>query len=149
LQLLKSAKNINMITTTTTTTTTTPAPSSFELIANTIACCLSLRNKAVDAKKAILSAIETAIETYGAEEAAKEVRALLIGKHGLDKRIVSKALLEFGLRTRAAKKEDEGDAEDLASAIELLIAQAEELVGDKAKVALRRAYLSLQGKENA
>jgi hypothetical protein len=94
-------------------------------------------------------AVNEAIEEHGVENAAKEIRVLLIDTHGLDKRRVSELLLSFGLRTRAKKTEDEKEAEDLATAIELLIAQAKDLAGDRAKVALRRAYLTLQGQENA
>jgi hypothetical protein len=116
------------------------------LAAHSIAACFGFRAKAADAKAAARAAVKTAIEIFGRSEAAKAVRDLLIRKHGFDKRRVSEALLEFGLRTRAASEKSnkvELAPEKLAS----LVALATELFGDHAKIALRRAYLAAKGAE--
>jgi hypothetical protein len=131
------------------TATEEPAPlNPGSLAAHSIAAYVGFSDNAAAAKSAAKSAIKVAVEVFGAQGAAKVIREDLIGKHGLAKQRVSELLLEFGLRTRAAAKKTDELAAELAPVIEALIALANDQAGENAVSALRRAYLSAQGKAN-
>jgi hypothetical protein len=118
------------------------------LAAVSIAACLAFRDKAESAKAAAKAAVKSAIEVFGEKDAAARVRVLLTKEHGIDRRRVSEALLEFGFRARAKSAAKVDKSEELKDVIASLIARAQELAGDDAVVALRRAYLSLQAKKD-
>jgi hypothetical protein len=117
--------------------------------ANAIATCISFRSKAESAKQAAKTAVKAAIEIFGNASASKQVREILVKRHGFTKQQVSEAFLEFGLRARAKSVVHGKKDAALQDAILALVARATELAGDDACVALRRAYLSLQAKRNA
>lgn len=137
------------ITNDTTFTNTPELANPAGVAANAIATCIAFRSKAESAKQAAKSAVKSAIEIFGNAGASKQVREILVKRHGFTKQQVSEAFLEFGLRARAKSAvHDEKDAA-LQDTILALVARATELAGDDACVALRRAYLSLQGKRNS
>jgi hypothetical protein len=97
--------------------------------------------------KAELEAILGTVPAKQQKGAIKELRAALVAG-GISKQDVSVILLDLGIRERAAAKKGEDLAEELADAIEALKALATEAAGEKAVIALRRAYLSLQAKKD-
>jgi capsid protein len=96
--------------------------------------------------KAELDAILSALPAKQQKAAIKQLRASLV-EGGIDKRKVSVILLDLGIRERAASEKKDDLAEELAAAIEALIALANEAAGEHATIALRRAYLTSQGKQ--
>ena len=96
------------------------------------------------------------VEGVTEAQAAKQLSAAL--KHALsgvvnspDKR-ASEILVALGIRQRAEKAKSESSeelAKELAPVIEALVNLAQEKAGEKAVSALRRAFLTLQAKNNA
>jgi len=71
---------------------------------------------------------------------------------GLDKRRASEVFIELGFRERAKKTDSKSKKEKdetLGPVIKALVALATEKAGENAVSALRRAYLTLQAKNNA
>lgn len=113
------------------------------------------KDAAADFKTSIKARLDAEIQAseLPVKEAVKALRAAMI-EAGIDKRRVSEVLIDLGFKdeakskaAKAAKEEKaEAEAEELAPIIAELIALAETKAGEKAVKALRRAYLSAQGK---
>jgi capsid protein len=107
------------------------------------------KSKLETLKKAIKSELDSILSDLPAKQqkaAIKQLRASLV-EGGIDKRKVSVILLDLGIRERAASEKKDELADELAAAIEALIALANEAAGEHATIALRRAYLTSQGKQ--
>ena len=105
--------------------------------------------------KAEFSAILASTGTKEAVAAKQLAASLKVALQGVvshpDKR-ASEILVAVGIRQRGAKAESESKKEkdaSLAPVIEALVALATEKAGENAVSALRRAYLTLQSKNNA
>lgn len=127
-------------------------PSLVARAAHTIAAYEGFRIRTDDAKALAKKLIKEAVEA-DPKNGEKAIRKMLVEKHGLRKQRVSELMLELGIRSRAASKKT--DAADLSAELDDLIKQLVDLAttsagdDDKAVSALRRAYLSAQGKKNA
>ena len=113
------------------------------------------REALASALKAEFSAILASTGTKEAVAAKQLAASLKVALQGVvshpDKR-ASEILVAVGIRQRGAKAESKGKKEKdaaLAPVIAALVALAQEKAGDDAVSALRRAYLTLQAKNNA
>lgn len=97
--------------------------------------------------------VEDVLAESGADrtKALKDLKQQVIAA-GLDPRRASEVFIELGFRERAKKRTSKSKAEKderLEPVIAKLIALAEAEAGDEAAVALRRAWLSKQAKNQA
>ena len=93
-----------------------------------------------------------ATEAVAAKQLAASLKVALQGVVSHPDKRASEILVALGIRQRGAKAESESKKEkdaSLAPVIEALVALATEKAGDSAVSALRRAYLTLQAKNNA
>ena len=91
-------------------------------------------------------------EAVAAKQLSTSLAVALEGVVSHPAKRASEILVAIGIRQRAAKAESESKKEKdaaLAPVIEALVSLAQEKAGEDAVSALRRAYLTLQAKNNA
>lgn len=112
-----------------------------------------LRSASASLKETIVTEVRNLIKSSGvsSKDAYASLKKEVIAA-GLDKRRASEVFIDLGFRERSKKSESKGKKEkdaELAPVIEALVALAQEKAGEDAISALRRAYLTLQAKNNA